>query len=91
MNTKKILFYERNAFYFHKWSNKYYPFTLINLLTKKKANHSIFWIFFYFLFKFFLFLIFPFLIIFEYFSRIFLCYGVFIKVLFNRRFFPKKL
>ena len=91
MNTKKILFYERNAFYFHKWSNKYYPFTLINLLTKKKANHSIFWIFFYFFFKFFLFLIFPFLIIFEYFSRIFLCYGVFIKVLFNRRFFPKKL
>ena len=91
INSRKLIFYENNAFYFHKWSNKYYPFKIINFLLKKKKNYSFFWISIYFLFKLFLFLTVPAFIIFEYLSRIILCYGIFLKVAFNKRFFPLKL
>ena len=91
INTKKLIFYENNAFYFHKWSNKYYPFKIINFLLKSKRKLNFFWILIYFLFKLFSFLVFPVLIIFEYLSRILLCQGVFAKVLLNKRFFPNKL
>ncbi len=90
-NTKKLIFYENNAFYFHKWSNKYYPFKIINFLLKKKKNSNLFWISIYFLFKTLLFFAFPALIIFEYISRILICYGVLAKILFRKRFFPIKL
>ena len=91
INTRKLIFYENNAFYFHKWSNKYYPFKIINFLLKSKRKLNFFWILIYFLFKLFSFLVFPVLIIFEYLSRILLCQGVFAKVLLNKRFFPNKL
>ena len=89
IKKKKIIFYENNAFYYHKWSNKYFPFSIINFILKKKSNF--FWLVIYFLIKFFLLLIMPIFTIFEYSTRILLCYGVLFKVIFNLRFFPSKL
>ena len=91
ISNKKIIYYENNAFYFHKWSNKYYPFKIINFLLRKKKTQNFYWIAIYFLFKIFSFLVFPVFIIFEYLLRVLICYGVLAKILFNRRFFPKKL
>ena len=91
INTRKLILYENNAFYVHKWTNKYYPFKTINFLIKMKKNLSFFWISIYFFFKLFLFLVVPVFVIFEYLNRVLICYTVLIKILLNKRFFPNKL
>ena len=88
----KLKQYEKNAFYFHKWSNRNYPFRLINFLNvrlNKKKNFV--WIIFYIILKLFIFAFIPATIILEYISRIIICLNVYFKNILGLRFFPKKL
>tara|TARA_B100001741_G_scaffold313624_1_gene320715 strand:+ start:1442 stop:2812 length:1371 start_codon:yes stop_codon:yes gene_type:complete len=88
----KLKLYQNNAFYFHKWSNKNYPFVFINFLNVKlNKKKNIIWIIFYIIFKVFLFISIPAVIILEYISRIILCINIYFKNIFGLRFFPKKL
>ena len=88
----KLKEYEQNAFYFHKWSNKNYPFKSINFLNvrlNKKKNFV--WIIFYITLKLFIFAFIPAIIILEYISRIIICLKVYFKNILDLRFLPKKL
>ena len=88
----KLKLYEKNAFYFFKWSNKNYPFRLINFLnTRLNQKKNVIWIFFYILLKLLMFVFIPVVIILEYFLRIVFCLIVYFKNILGLRFFPKKL
>tara|TARA_B100000780_G_scaffold275908_1_gene243478 strand:+ start:619 stop:1989 length:1371 start_codon:yes stop_codon:yes gene_type:complete len=88
----KLKQYEKNAFYFHKWSNKNYPFRSINFLNRKlNKNKNIFWVLIFILLKLFMFAFIPVAIVIEYISRIVICLKVYFKNILGLRFFPKKL
>jgi len=88
----KLKLYEKNAFYFLKWSNKNLPFLLINFLnTRLNQKKNVIWIFFYILLKLLMFVFIPVVIILEYFLRIVFCLMVYFKNILGLRFFPKKL
>ena len=88
----KLKKYEKNAFYFHKWSNKNYPFRSINFLNRKlNKNKNIFWVLIFILLKLFMFAFIPVAIVIEYISRIVICLKVYFKNILGLRFFPKKL
>ena len=88
----KLKQYEKNAFYFHKWSNKNYPFKSINfIIVRLNKKKNFIWIIFYILLKLFMFVSIPAAIILEYISRIIICLKVYFKNILGLRFFPKKL
>ena len=88
----KLKRYEKNAFYSHKWSNKYFPFKLINFVNiRVNKNKNIKWRIFYIILKSLMFAFIPAMIIFEYISRIVICLRVYYKEILGLRFFPKKL
>ena len=88
----KLKQYEKNAFYFHKWSNKNYPFKSINfIIVRLNKKKNFIWIIFYILLKLFMFVSIPVAIILEYISRIIICLKVYFKNILGLRFFPKKL
>jgi len=88
----KLKQYEKHAFYLHKWSNKKFPFRLINFLNiRLNKNKNIVWIIFYIVLKLFMFVSIPAVIVIEYISRIILCLRVYFKNMLGLRFLPKKL
>ncbi len=88
----KLKAYEKNAFYFHKWSNKNYPFEIINFLISKLNKKKFFiWTLFYIILKLIMFAFIPLIILLEYISRIIICLKVYFKNIFGLRSFPKKL
>ena len=88
----KLKQYEKNAFYFHKWSNKNYPFKALNFLNVRinKKKNAI-WSIFFILLKLLMFAFIPLAIILEYISRIVICLKTYFKNVLGLRFFPKKL
>ncbi|MAV76736.1 MAG: hypothetical protein CMG02_00080 [Candidatus Marinimicrobia bacterium] len=90
--NKKLKKYEKNAFYFHKWSNKYFPFSKINFVIRKiKTSGNSIWHLIYIIIKILEYILIPIFCIVEYLIRIYLCSVIIIKNLFCLRFFPKKL
>jgi len=90
--VQKIKLYEKNAFYHHKWSNKFYPFNLINFFNKKiNLKKSFFWQFSYLSLKSVFFFLFPLVLFCEYLIRIIFCYNILIKNILSLRFYPKKI
>ena len=90
--STKLKKYEKHAFYHHKWSNKNYPFKLINfLIIRLNKKKNILWILLYMIFKLLMYVILPINIIIEYVLRIVICIKVYFRNIFNLRFFPKKL
>ena len=88
----KLKNYEKNAFYHHKWSNKNYPFRLINFLISKVQDEKFFiWKIIYILLKLLIFASIPFVILLEYILRVLICLKTYFKNIFGLRFFPKKL
>ncbi len=88
----KLKKYEKNAFYHHKWSNKNYPFRLINFLILKVKDEKFFiWKILYILLKLLIFASIPFAIFLEYILRVYICLITYFKNIFGLRFFPKKL
>ena len=88
----KLKNYEKNAFYHHKWSNKNYPFGLINFLISKVKHEKFFiWKILYILLKLLIFASIPFAIFLEYVLRVYICLKTYFKNIFGLRFFPKKL
>ncbi len=88
----KLKHYDKNAFYSHKWSNKYFPFKLINFVNiRVNKNKNIRWRIFYIILKSLMFAFIPAMIVFEYISRIVICLRVYFKEILSLRFFPKKL
>ena len=91
-NKKKIKLYENSAFYFHKWQHKYEIFKIDNYILKKlKRKKNIFWIATYFFKKIISLILNPLFVIFEYLKRIQNCYGIFIRIILNRRYYPSKI
>ena len=88
----KLKQYEKNAFYTHKWSNKNFPFKLINfLISKINKKKNIIWIILYILLKILMFTFIPAVIVYEYIFRIMICFRVYFRDIRGLRFFPKKI
>ena len=91
-STKNIILYEKNAFYFHKWSNKRFPFKLFNFFLRKLKNEkNLFWKLSYFFIKLFEFILMPFFMVMEYIERIIICQIVLTKIFLGKNYLPSKL
>ena len=92
MNNKNVKLYEKNAFFYHKWSNKRFPFRLVNFFLRKlKSEKSLFWKLSYFFIKLFEFISMPLFMVTEYIERVIICQIKLTKILLGKNYLPSKL
>ncbi len=90
--TKSLKFYnyEFNSFYKHKWTNKFVPVRLFNIINS--LNNIYFpGKFLYFVIKLSYIIFGIFLIVLLYFVRVFFCLSLLLLLIFNKKTFPQKI
>ena len=90
-NKGKLKLYEKIAFYKHKWTNKGFPFYLINFVIKKMKKKSVLWMFAYFIIKILQVLYLPICVLKEYILRILICLRYLVLSSFKDFILPNKL